>query len=105
MPEKQVVEVTKKWREVLKAYQSLKDVHEAFRMAAEGINLDFAGPGLQEALVRLFHRRRFNMFLEDLLFEDFRKGGVSQLVPPKESTEKKKEKSGKKSEKKGPSFA
>lgn len=88
-----VAKMTEAWRDVLDAYQSLKDTHETFRMTAVDANQDFAGPGLQEALARLFHKRKFSIFLEDLLFEDHRKGGVSQLVPPESSAEEKKDKS------------
>lgn len=74
--------LSKQWSAVLKAYEDLKEKHKVFCMSAERVDLDQAGPGLREALQRLFHKRRFGMFLEDLLYEDFRKGGLSQLVPP-----------------------
>lgn len=89
-------ELTEKWREVLDAYALLRDKHEEFRREAEGVDLNMAGPGLREALQRLFHRRRFPMFLEDLLYEDHRKGGISQLVPPvPEQTEEPEKEEGK----------
>lgn len=95
--QKQMAEATERWRAVLVAYKTLQDRHKVFCTAAELVELDYAGPGLSEALVRLFHRRSFQMFMEDLMFEDFRKGGVSQLTPPKSSTEEKKGDSGKES--------
>jgi hypothetical protein len=75
-------ELAEKWREVLDAYAHLKDKHEVFCKEAVGADLDMAGPGLREALQRLFHKRRFAIFLEDLVYEEHRKGGISQLVPP-----------------------
>ena len=86
----QVVEVEECWREVLDAYEILKIKHENFCKTAEGIDLDLAGPGLRDALQLLFHRRRFSMFIEDLTLTEFRRGGLSTLVPPvpQEKTEK-----------------
>lgn len=94
---KQLAEATERWRAVLVAYKTLQDRHKVFSTAAEPIHLDFAGPGLSEAMARLFHKRNFQMFMEDLMFEDFRKGGVTQLTPPKSSTEKEEGESGKES--------
>lgn len=75
-------ELAEKWREVLDAYILLKDKHEEFCREAVGVDLNMAGPGLRESLQRLFHKRRFSMFLEDLMYEEHRKGGTSHLVPP-----------------------
>jgi hypothetical protein len=83
---------TEAWRAVIEAYLDLREKHKVFCTAASQVEPDFAGPGLQEAMQRLFHRRNFSMFMEDLLFEDHRKGGVSQLTPPKSSSVRKKPK-------------
>jgi hypothetical protein len=91
MSKQQVENATDAWRDVLDAYQNLKDAHANFQTTAEGINPDFTGPGLRRATRLLFHKRRFSMFLEDLLYEDHRNGGVSLLqVPPKTSPKGKK---------------
>ena len=89
MSKKGVKTATEAWRDVLDAYLDLREKHKVFATAASQIQLDFAGPGLQEALQRLFHKRNFTMFMEDLLYEDHRKGGVAQLTPPKSSSAKK----------------
>jgi hypothetical protein len=89
---KNLVKATDAWRDVIDAYQDLREKHKVFCTAASQVKLDFAGPGLSEAMQRLFHRRNFSMFMEDLLFEDHRKGGVSQLTPPKSSPVRKKPK-------------
>lgn len=87
---KDMEKATEAWRNCLETYELLKEKHEVFCQAAYGVKLDLAGPGLKEALHRLFHKRRFSMFLEDLQYEDFRKGGISQLMPPKSSSGKSK---------------
>jgi len=74
--------VTETWRAVLEAYKNLKENHEVFCKTAEGVDLNQAGPGLREALQMLYHKRKFMIFLEDLMYEDFRKGGTDRLLPP-----------------------
>lgn len=86
--ELQVEQVTDLWRKVLKAYGSFRDTWKEFCIAAEGIKLDHAGPQLGRALRLYMHRRRFEMFLEDLVHEDRRYGGVHLLTPPDSSTDK-----------------
>lgn len=85
---KVVNKCTEDWRAFLDGYAKLKELHEAFRISAKEIPLDHAGPGLKVALRMLFHKRRFNIAIEDLLYEDFRRGGLSRLTPPESSTEK-----------------
>ena len=80
--EKKVQKVEETWRDVLSAYENLKQKHEVFCKAAVGVNLDFAGPGLREALQLLLHKRRWSHFVEDLVFQDFKQGGLSLLTPP-----------------------
>jgi hypothetical protein len=89
MSKKKVKEATEAWREVLEGCEDLREKHEVFRTAASQIHLDFAGPGLSEAMQRMFHKRNFTMFMEDYLYEHHRKGGVSHLTPPKSSSAKK----------------
>ena len=89
---KELETATEAWRKTLEAYILLKESHGEFRKVAEGIHLDFAGPGLSEAMQRLFHKRNFTLFLEDLQYQDQTKGGVSQLMPPTSSSAKKKPK-------------
>jgi len=74
--------IVESWRAVLEAYENLKKCHEVFCKTAEGVDLDQAGPGLGLALQMLYHKRKFMIFLEDLMYEDFRKGGLTRLVPP-----------------------
>ncbi|MHA2086269.1 MAG: hypothetical protein ACXABD_21200 [Candidatus Thorarchaeota archaeon] len=85
-----VKEATERWRDVLEAYLDLREKHKVFATAASLAHLDFAGPGLQVAMSMLFHKRNFTMFMEDLLYEDHRQGGVTRLTPPKSSAGKKK---------------
>jgi len=73
---------TEQWRDVLEAYQVLREKHKDFCTAAGLVHLDFAGPGLQVAMSMLFHKRNFNLFMEDLLYEEHRMGGVARLTPP-----------------------
>jgi hypothetical protein len=87
--ETQVEDAAEKWREVIEVYLDLQEKHKVFCTAALQFHLDFAGPGLSEAMQRLYHKRNFTIFLEDLMYEDHRKGGVSQLLPPKSSSAKK----------------
>ena len=87
--DKKVKKATEKWRVVLEMCEDLRKKHEDFCTAASGIHLDFAGPGLSEAMQRMFHKRNFTMFMEDYLYEHHRKGGVDHLRPPKSSSVKK----------------
>jgi hypothetical protein len=88
--QKKLVEpATEAWRDVLEAYLDFKEKFGVFCTEASGLHIDFAGPGLQTAIQMLYHKRNFTIFVEDLLHEDQRQGGVSRLMPPQSSSGKK----------------
>ena len=88
MSNNMVEEATERWREVLKAYHALRLAHGNFCKAAETLNPDLAGPGLRIAIQLLFHRRNFQMFMEDLLYEHHRHGDLARVTPPDSSGDK-----------------
>lgn len=79
-------------RAMVKAYKSLKTLHERFVRETEDSCMDFAGPELQTAMQLSLHKRtRFTLAFEDLVHEDFRQGGLHRITPkqpqPVESVE------------------
>jgi hypothetical protein len=86
---KMMKKATETWRDVLEAYKDFKDKFGVFRTETALLHPDFAGPGLQVAMQMLFHKRNFAIFVDDLIHEDERHGGVSRLMPPKSSSGKK----------------
>jgi len=74
-------------RNLVKAYKSLKTLHERFVRETGDSCMDFAGPELQTAMQLSLHKRtRFTLFMEDLVYEDFRHGGVDRITPKQPQT-------------------
>jgi hypothetical protein len=72
-------------RNLVKGYKTLKTLHERFVRETEDSCMDFAGPELQTAMQLSFHKRpRFTLFIEDIVHEDFRQGGLDRVTPPKQ---------------------
>lgn len=75
-------------RNLVKGYKSLKSLHERFVRETEDSCMDFAGPELQTAMQLSFHKRlRFTLFIEDIVYEDFRQGGLDRVTPKQPKTE------------------
>jgi len=83
-------ELEHRWREVIGTYLKLKKLHGQFVQEANGFLLDHLGPELQKVFQMRLHKRRFSIFLEDLLHWETTKGNLNELTPkpPKDSTSK-----------------
>ena len=75
-------------RNLVRGFKSLKSLHERFVRETEDSCMDFAGPELQTAMQLSFHKRlRFTLFVEDIVHEDFRQGGLHRVTPKQPKTE------------------
>lgn len=75
-------------KNLVKGYKTLKTLHERFVRETEDSCMDFAGPELQRAMQLSFHKRtRFTLFIEDIVHEDARQGGLALVTPKQPKTE------------------